>query len=189
MNDMGTFTTYRFMSMFCLDYLSWVMQFNYQLQVRYLPDSVQYMNTSNISVRFHPVANRSCIHYLKDLISETIHEVFLQALLLSIDRDVRLYNSYYYISISNGIHCEFNQERYTFFSTTITSNLTNTISLYNFMEFQGPLVYFRSMYYSITISSPLMKQCDVVLNFQLVFEDKTTASQGQCSSSYTQVCR
>ena len=174
------------MSLYCDDSVPWLMLFNYQLQIHYQPENLQYMNTTNISKHFQPVANRSCIHYIKDLHSEAFHHLIMQSLFVAI-RDVTLFNSYYFISITTGIECDYINDSYTFHSSTVSSNHSDDIVERNIMTFHGPAVYFQSMYFLIDVKSPLKKQCDVVLNFQLVFQKKTFPRQSHCQGNYIQV--
>ena len=164
------------------------MQFNYQIQINYISDSMHYRNTTNTSGRFLPVAHSSCVQYKKELHTGGMHHFILQALFLVLDRDTTTLDTYYYISITNEVGCKF-YDIFGFHSTTVTQGYTIEISLRNKMTFYGPVVYFQSMYYRIDIATPLQKSCDAVLSFQLVFENKSksTFSQGHCAMDYIQV--
>ena len=175
------------MSLYCDDSVPWLMLFNYQLKIHYQPENLQYMNTTNIGEHFQPVANRSCIHYIKALHSDAFHHLIMQSLFVTIDRDIALFNSLYFISITTGIECEYINELYTFHSSTVSSNHSDDIVERSVMTFHGPAVYFHSMYFLIDVKSPLKKECDVVLNFQLVSEKKTIPRQNHCHGNYMQV--
>ena len=164
------------------------MQFNYQIQINYLSESMHYRNTTNTSGRFLPVAHSSCVQYIKELHTVGMHHFILQALFLVLDKSTTTFDNYYYIGITNEVGCKF-YDLFEFHVTTVIKRYTIEIALRNKMTFYGPVVYFQSMYYRIDIATPLQKSCDAVLSFQLVFRNrsKSTFSQGHCAMGYTQV--
>ena len=117
-----------------------------------------------------------------------MHHFVLQALFLVLDRDATTLDSYYYISITNEVGCK-SDDLFVFNASTTTEVYTIEIVLSNTMTFYGPFVYFQSMYYRILIMTPLQKNCDAVLSFQLVFRNKSksTFSQGHCAMDYIEV--
>ena len=189
-NQRNVFPVYQFMSLHCNDYVSWLMRTNYYMQINHLPESMHYKNTTNISMRFQPVTHGTCLHYLKDLQQTQFHHIILQSLFLLLGKDATSIDSYYYISITNDESCEFDEDRFAFYSTTTTMRYTIEVSLHNQIRFHGPVLYFQSMYYRIDISTNMQKQCDAVLSFQLVFKDRSQSLfyQGHCAMDYIQVC-
>ena len=167
------------------------MQYSIFIKLQYIPTNIEYMAPRNDSVRYEPNTLRGVIHYIVGFNSDYQHRTSLIAPLIQKITLSDTVLTYFYISITQGMICKLNDmgKMNVFFSTTqfMVYNSIKTIIVANHMYFNGPLVYFNTMYRVMDITCMYLPRCEIVVNYQLLSVKKVDKHQENCLQGYYKV--
>ena len=169
----------------------WLQQFSIYIQVKFIESAMVYIERdTNITSRYMATTKTGSIHYTGLYDTDNQHIISLAAPIVQ-QNTSSIFMSNYYLSITQALNCTNNVKGNLniFFYTTEfpIDNYTNSIGVGNHMFFNGPCVYFKSMYDIMKIIMIYMPRCDVVVNYILFSSIWKRKHQEECKPGYYKV--
>ena len=149
---------------------------------------------TTIDSRYMATTRMGSIHYIGRYDTDEQHVISLAALIVHqhTNKSNRLISNYY-LTVTQASNCTTNVRgklNIFFFSKdfpTIGDNEIIPIAVGNHMIFNGPCVYFKSMYDVMKIIMVYMPRCDVVVNYILSSSIWKQKQQAECRPGYYKV--
>ena len=162
-------------------------QYSIYFKVEYISTNIDYMAVRTNSPRYVPTSSLGVVHYFGWYESDYQHMISLVAPVLQKTSLSDAAHSYFYISVTQELNCT-NKLNVVFSTSQFpTDNHTKTIMLLNHMYFNGPSVYFNTMYGLLNIVSLYFPRCEVVFSYKLVSVKKIDKHQEDCMHGYNKV--